>query len=537
MKKVRDKDGDWGVRQKAGINVGAITDKEKFYHYFMIACALRFPGYMRKAMNVGFIPYNTLRALAILLYDHPFTTYIRDKFPTIEKEVEDAAAKKAEKKAAREQKKAEVKAQAQADAGYTTGTLKSRIYNISDIKDALQKLTEFSNDVNVTGGSDTVKTTPRGTRYTEYTITYNEGKPYEYKDKITIKTIGENTKIISGKTFNNLPERQFVGHMKRVLDKMRQDAADAEVDTSNDLDEVPDEYKEEALTESLSELEQLARDITSFISDYDTYGFWDAYGNGDEEFEQAVEDNLDLLQTAPEDIIKEFNEIIEDEKVDADMNGENDYTKRYTATATELVNRIKSICNLTESKETDKLYKAIADTADAIDDLSDNNKDSAKDNLDSAGDNIEDVKDELKESAERTDDLDTGIKDETETIDLYDDFMKKDCFDETDKELIKGIRDDEKDHRRILRDMKAGKKNIHAEESLKESLQSSKSTKINIRESLNKIDWDTDNKYDLRNMYDASILDNSQKRSIAQMIYDEKSPEELYSHIKSFFKR
>ena len=79
------------------------------------------------------------------------------------------------------------------------------------------------------------------------------------------------------------------------------------------------------------------------------------------------------------------------------------------------------------------------------------------------------VNESLKESSERTDDLDTGIKDETETIDLYDDFMKKDCFDETDKKLIKGIRDDEKDHRRILRDMKAGKKNIHADESLKES--------------------------------------------------------------------
>ena len=234
------------------------------------------------------------------------------------------------------------------------------------------------------------------------------------------------------------------------------------------------------------------------------------------------------------------------------------------------------------------------------------------------------VDESLKESTERTDDLDTGIKDETETIDLYDDFMKKDCFDETDKELIKGIRDDEKDHRRILRDMKAGKKNIKAYESLKESYgdwefdkkapttehimelkniakkefdentyavcfafqrgnkwsyfdngylfkasskedlekkknnckdsygenitfhcvynddneslkesEQPKSTKINIRESLNKMDWDTDNKYDLRNMYDASIMNQNDKLKLAKMI----SMNESYENISEFLNK
>ena len=39
---------------------------------------------------------------------------------------------------------------------------------------------------------------------------------------------------------------------------------------------------------------------------------------------------------------------------------------------------------ISESKETDKLYKAISDTADAIDDLDDKDEKSAKKNLDSA---------------------------------------------------------------------------------------------------------------------------------------------------------
>ena len=50
-----------------------------------------------------------------------------------------------------------------------------------------------------------------------------------------------------------------------------------------------------------------------------------------------------------------------------------------------------------ESKETDKLYKAVSDTVDAIDDLGRKNEKSAKKNLDNADDNITDVKDSLKE--------------------------------------------------------------------------------------------------------------------------------------------
>ena len=74
----------------------------------------------------------------------------------------------------------------------------------------------------------------------------------------------------------------------------------------------------------------------------------------------------------------------------------------------------------------------------------------------------------VNEAAEKDRDLDMGIKDETETIELYDRFASDDdLFDARERELIRGIRDDEKDHRRILRDIKAGKKNIHAEESLK----------------------------------------------------------------------
>ena len=68
---------------------------------------------------------------------------------------------------------------------------------------------------------------------------------------------------------------------------------------------------------------------------------------------------------------------------------------------------------------------------------------------------------------------------------------------------------------------------------LGESLQST-NTKINIRESLNKIDWDTDNKYDLRNMYDASKMEYKDKIELAKMISLNESYENLYSCLKKF---
>lgn len=54
-----------------------------------------------------------------------------------------------------------------------------------------------------------------------------------------------------------------------------------------------------------------------------------------------------------------------------------------------------------ESKETDKLYKAVSDTVDAIDDLCKKDEKSAKKNLDSADDNITDVKGTLKEDLDQ----------------------------------------------------------------------------------------------------------------------------------------
>ena len=55
---------------------------------------------------------------------------------------------------------------------------------------------------------------------------------------------------------------------------------------------------------------------------------------------------------------------------------------------------------MNESAETTKLYKAISDTADAIDDLTSFDVESAKKNLDSADDKISDVKDNLEEDPE-----------------------------------------------------------------------------------------------------------------------------------------
>lgn len=63
----------------------------------------------------------------------------------------------------------------------------------------------------------------------------------------------------------------------------------------------------------------------------------------------------------------------------------------------------------------------------------------------------------LKEADERNADLDKGIKDEQETINLYDKMSKKKVFNGVEKDQIKEIRNDEKDHKRLLKKIKDGK--------------------------------------------------------------------------------
>lgn len=63
-----------------------------------------------------------------------------------------------------------------------------------------------------------------------------------------------------------------------------------------------------------------------------------------------------------------------------------------------------------------------------------------------------------------------------------------------------------------------------------------KDTIVNVRESLNKIDWNTNNKYDLRNIYDSCSLTKDQKLQIANMLYEEKAPNQLYSTLMGFYK-
>jgi hypothetical protein len=61
------------------------------------------------------------------------------------------------------------------------------------------------------------------------------------------------------------------------------------------------------------------------------------------------------------------------------------------------------------------------------------------------------------------------------------------------------------------------------------------STKINIRESLNKIDLDTDNQFDLRNMYDSTIgMSKDDKIKLAKMISMNESYRNMYNYLKKF---
>ena len=51
---------------------------------------------------------------------------------------------------------------------------------------------------------------------------------------------------------------------------------------------------------------------------------------------------------------------------------------------------------------------------------------------------------------------------------------------------------------------------------------------FNLREALNKIDWNTDNKYDLLNLYEACNLSENEKRALANIVYDQEDAEVIY---------
>lgn len=60
-------------------------------------------------------------------------------------------------------------------------------------------------------------------------------------------------------------------------------------------------------------------------------------------------------------------------------------------------------------------------------------------------------------------------------------------------------------------------------------------TKVNIREALNQMDKDTNCKYDLVTLYEGYNFNDEEKKEIAKMISDDKSPEEIYDKLVDKF--
>lgn len=58
---------------------------------------------------------------------------------------------------------------------------------------------------------------------------------------------------------------------------------------------------------------------------------------------------------------------------------------------------------------------------------------------------------------------------------------------------------------------------------------------FSLREALNKIDWDTDNKYDLLNLYEACNLSENEKRALANIVYDQNDPSVIYDTLNDRF--
>jgi hypothetical protein len=53
--------------------------------------------------------------------------------------------------------------------------------------------------------------------------------------------------------------------------------------------------------------------------------------------------------------------------------------------------------------------------------------------------------------------------------------------------------------------------------------------KVNIRESLGRLDLLTDNKYDLRNTYDSSNISNDKKKKLAESLNNSASAKQIYN--------
>lgn len=58
---------------------------------------------------------------------------------------------------------------------------------------------------------------------------------------------------------------------------------------------------------------------------------------------------------------------------------------------------------------------------------------------------------------------------------------------------------------------------------------------FSLREALNKIDLITDNKYDLRNLYEACDLSENEKRALANIVYDQNDPSVIYDTLNDRF--
>ena len=58
---------------------------------------------------------------------------------------------------------------------------------------------------------------------------------------------------------------------------------------------------------------------------------------------------------------------------------------------------------------------------------------------------------------------------------------------------------------------------------------------FNLREALNKIDLDTDNTYDLLNLYEACDLSENEKRALANIVYDQNDPSVIYDTLNDRF--
>lgn len=247
--KVEEKYGNWGVSYKAGININSISDLSKAIHYFLVALAIDFPGYVRRVWDgYGSFPKRLFLSLGVVLWDSPVLQDIKNRLSQVLEGEKIKDEKRAERAAKRQEKQAEI------STDYGKFNSDSPLFDISFSafkEDNFDDIIKSGNDVHIKSLDKQTTTSDRRStpgKFVSAEIVFNEGKKNEYKTTVTAYSISGNEEgpvVYSSKEFRNLPNRQFNNWVNRKLNQLNSVTIDADDTETESLKESADDFEYE----------------------------------------------------------------------------------------------------------------------------------------------------------------------------------------------------------------------------------------------------------------------------------------------------